>query len=68
MYDEDGIRVQFVYLPSEGVQGILIEETPYYCIVEWSALGILHREIFDQDDIIYTKEIIIPIELEGDGK
>lgn len=66
MIDEDGLRVQFVYIPDEDIHGILVDENPYYCFVEYSRNGILHREVFDQEEVVYLKEIHIPITTEGE--
>ena len=67
MQDEEGIRVQFVYILDESMIGTLVSENAYFCTVSFSKNGILHQEIFDLEDVVYLKEIIIPIvEEEGD--
>lgn len=67
MKEKDEISIQFVFIPDEGIHGRLVESNNYYCVVEYSEFGILHREIFDEDDVIYLDEISIPIYQEGEG-
>lgn len=62
----DEIVVQFVYVPDEGIHGILLEENLAYCIVKYDRDGILYEELFDVNDVIYTKTITIPIEEEDE--
>lgn len=61
---EDGIYVQFVWLPDEQVTGLVVEQQAYSVRVRYTKHGILHEEIFDQDDVIFLKEIHIPLERE----
>jgi hypothetical protein len=44
--------------------GRVTEETPYYCLVEYESNGILFEELFNTDEVIFTKTISIPIERE----
>jgi hypothetical protein len=59
---DDEIAIQFVFIPEFNVYGRLVESNNYYCIVEFELNHILHRQMFDEDDVIYLKEINIPIE------
>lgn len=61
---EDGIYVQFVWLPDEQVTGLVLSQQAYSVTVEFEKHGILHQEIFDQEDVIFLKEIHIPLERE----
>lgn len=61
----DGISVQFVYVPDEGVHGILLSENLGYAIVRYDKDGIRYEELFDVEDLIYTKSIFIPFEEES---
>ena len=70
MYDEeeldDAIVIQFAYIPELDIIGRVLEQTPYYCFIQFESDGILHEELFNTDEIIFTKSISIPIEREGE--
>ena len=66
MQEKDEISIQFVYIPDEGIHGRLIQTNGWYCTVEWSEDGILHQEVFEEDDVVYLDEINIPIYQEGE--
>jgi hypothetical protein len=63
-FEEDVIIVQFAYIPEMDLIGRVTEETPYYCLVEYESNGILFEELFNTDEVIFTKTISIPIERE----
>jgi hypothetical protein len=63
-FEEDAIIVQFAYIPEMDLIGRVTEETPYYCLVEYESNGILFEELFNTDEVIFTKTISIPIERE----
>jgi hypothetical protein len=64
MIDEDGITVQFCWLPDEGVTATVISQQAYSVTVEYEKHGILYREMFNLEDVIFLKEIHIPLERE----
>lgn len=64
MIDEDGITVQFCWLPDERVIATVISQQTYSVTVEFERNGILHQEMFNSEDVIFMKEIHIPMERE----
>jgi hypothetical protein len=59
MRDERSIHLIFVWIPDEEVHGVVTQENPHWCRVQFTKNGILHNEIFPQEDIVYLKEITI---------
>lgn len=64
MIDEDGIYVQFCYLPDEGVTGQVLAIQAFSLTVLYEKGGIQYEEVFNLEDVIPLKEIYIPIERE----
>jgi hypothetical protein len=64
MIDEDGIFVQFCWIPDEGLTGLIMAEYSYSVLVRYNRNGVQYDELFDIEDIIPLKEIHIPIERE----
>jgi hypothetical protein len=64
MIDEDGIYVQFCYLPDEGLTGQIIAIQAFSVTVRYEKHGVQYEELFDLEDVIPLKEIYIPIERE----
>lgn len=62
--ENESVSFQIVYIPDEHVTGVIISETPYWCTVEFIKHGIKHQEIFDQEDIVFLKEVVVPIQKE----
>jgi len=62
--EEDGFVVQFAYVPELDITGRVTEQGPYYCFIEYEEDGIVHEEMFNNDEVFFTKQIIIPIERE----
>jgi hypothetical protein len=65
MSELDDIIIQFAYVPELDLVGRVTESGPYYCFIEYEDSGILHEEMFNNDDVIFTKTITIPVESEG---
>lgn len=63
-FEDDAIIVQFAYIPELDIVGRVTEETPYYCLVQYESNGILFEELFNTDEVIFTKTVSIPIERE----
>jgi len=59
--NHDEISVQFVYIPDEEIYGRVVDSNNYYTVVEYERVGIIHREMFEDEDLIYLDEITIPI-------
>jgi len=66
MRDEDGIYVQFCYLPDYSVFGQVLEAGAHYYRVKYTKHHIEHNEIFNHEDVILMKEVHIPFEREVD--
>lgn len=64
MQEDSEISVQFVLILDERLFGKVIDSNNYYTVVEFEKHGILHREMFEDDDLIYLDEITINIETE----
>jgi hypothetical protein len=64
MRDEDGIHVQFCYIPDYKLFGQVVEIAAYHYIISYVKHDIEYEELFDKNDIILMKEINIPIERE----
>jgi hypothetical protein len=64
MIDEDGVYVQFCWIPDEQLTGQIIAEQAYSVTVLYEKHGVQYEELFDIEDIIPLKEIHIPIERE----
>ena len=64
MIEDDGVHVQFCYLPDENIFGQVVGENLYFYTVRYTRNNVVHEEIFSVDDVILMKEIHIPIDRE----